>query len=324
VTNAARDSSTAATPRTPPFRKLGAYLRELRAPFLPSSALAVFVGTALACHRTGRWDWTTFLACVFGVCAIHAGANVLNDYCDHLSGNDALNNDFVRPFTGGSRLIQQGELRPGEVLGLGAVLLVTGAAAGAWLALRLGPGLLVFLALGLLAGIGYSIPRRGWAACGAGEATVAVAFGVLPVTGAFYAQTGFVTAQALFLALPVAVLIAAVLFINQFQDCRADAAVGKRHWVVRLGRRRASRVYVVLMALWAGLLLLGAATRILPPFLGWAALPGLLAIPASRRVLQHYDHPVALAPANAWTIAMHLLVCAALGVLLILTHRSTN
>ena len=32
-----------------------------------------------------------------------AGANVLNDYFDHRSGNDAINTDFVRPFTGGSR-----------------------------------------------------------------------------------------------------------------------------------------------------------------------------------------------------------------------------
>ncbi len=300
--------------------RLGAFVKELRAEFLPASALAVFVGTALAFYHTGRWDGWLFLECLLGVCALHAGANVLNDYFDHRSGNDAINTDFVRPFTGGSRLIQQGVLRPGEVLGLGVGLLVVGVGVGMHLIFRAGPVVVVFVALGLAAGIGYSIPRFGLAACGAGEATVALAFGVLPVTGAYYVQAGTVTAQALFLSLPVAVLIAAVLFVNQFQDSRADRAVGKCHWVVRLGLKRAARGYVVLMGLWVVLLLMGAATGRIPAFLAWAALPGLLAIPAARRVLRHYDHPAVLAPANVLTILMHTAVAVALGTMLVLAR----
>jgi 1,4-dihydroxy-2-naphthoate polyprenyltransferase len=297
-----------------------AFARELRAEFLPASALAVFVGAALAFYDTGHWHGWLFLVSVLGVCALHAGANVLNDYCDHRSGNDAINKDFIRPFTGGSRLIQQGVLRPNEVLGLGAALIGVGVGVGSYLAFRVGPGVLVFLALGVLAGVGYSIPRVGLAARGAGEATVALAFGVLPVVGAYYVQTGTVTARAVVISLPVAVLIAAVLFINQFPDSRADRAVGKRHWVVRLGPERAARVYVALMGLWVGLLLLGVGTGKIPPFLAWAALPGLLAIPASRRVLRHFDTPAAQAPAHALTILMHLLVTAALGTMLMLAR----
>jgi 1,4-dihydroxy-2-naphthoate octaprenyltransferase len=297
-----------------------AFAQELRAEFLPASALAVFVGAALAFYDTGHWRGWLFLVCVIGVCALHAGANVLNDYFDHRSGNDAINTDFIRPFTGGSRLIQRGVLRPNEVLGLGAALLGVGVGVGVYLVVQAGAGVLPFLALGVLAGVGYSIPRIGLAARGAGEATVALAFGVLPVTGAYYVQTGTVTARALVLSLPVAVLIAAVLFINQFPDSRADRAVGKRQWVVRLGLKRAARGYVALMGLWVGLLLLGAAAGMIPAFLAWAALPGLLAIPASRRVLRHFDTPAALAPAHALTILMHLAVTAALGTMLVLAR----
>jgi 1,4-dihydroxy-2-naphthoate octaprenyltransferase len=292
----------------------------LRAEFLPASALAVFVGAALAFHDTGLWSGWLFLVCVIGVCALHAGANVLNDYFDHRSGNDAINTDFIRPFTGGSRLIQQGVLRPNEVLGLGAALLGVGVGVGSYLAFRAGPGVLAFLALGVLAGVGYSIPLVGLAARGAGETTVALAFGVLPVTGAYFVQTGTVSVRALVLSLPVAVLIAAVLFINQFPDCRADRAVGKRHWVVRLGPARAARGYVVLMGLWIAILLLGAGSGLIPSFLAWAALPGLLAIPASRRLLRHCDTPAAQAPAHALTILMHLAVTVSLGTMLVLAR----
>lgn len=303
-------------------RAIWVYWRELRAPFLPASGLAVCLGASLVRYQTGRWDWPLVLACLFGVGALHAGANVLNDYGDHRSGNDATNTTFVRPFTGGSRLIQQGLLRPGAVLVYGLALLGLGTAVGLWLASRQGSGVLLFLAAGLAAGLGYSVPRIGWAANGAGEIVTGLAFGLLPVAGTCYLLGGAVPAEAILLALPVTLLIAAVLFINQFQDSPADAAAGKRHWVVRLGRRRAARVYVALIVLWMPLLLVGAAWRGLPDALGWALVPGILAPPAARLALRHYDHPAELAPANALTIALHHLVTAALCAILLLADRS--
>lgn len=297
--------------------RAGDWLRELRAPFLPSSAAAVFVGAALAWQRTGVWHWGLFVACLAGVGCLHAGANVLNDYGDHRGGSDALNTEFIHPFTGGSRLIQQGRMRPAEVLCLGAGLLCAGLAIGLALTLRRDPGLLPFLAAGLAAGIGYSLPRVGWAARGMGEVAIAIAFGILPVAGTYRVLTGAVTHEAFSTALPVAVLISAVLFVNQFPDARADAAAGKRHWVVRLGRRRAARVYAAMMALGPCLLPLGAALGLLPGALAWAALPGLLGIPAVRRVLRHYDAPDRMAPANALTIAVHLATCVLMGLLLL-------
>lgn len=65
------------------------------------------------------------------------------------------------------------------------------------------------------------------------------------------------------------------------------------------------------------LLPLGAALGLLPGALAWAALPGLLGIPAVRRVLRHYDAPDRMAPANALTIAVHLATCVLMGLLLL-------
>ena len=53
--------------------RAGDWLRELRAPFLPSSAAAVFVGAALAWQRTGVWHWGLFVACLAGVGCLHTG-----------------------------------------------------------------------------------------------------------------------------------------------------------------------------------------------------------------------------------------------------------
>ena len=167
-----------------------ALLYELRAAFLPASLLAVFMGTALAFYRTGRWHWPLFLACTAGVAAVHAGANVLNDYFDHIGGSDKVNTDFVRPFTGGRRLIQQGRLTPREVCTFGLALLAVGVAIGLSLVWWRGIGVLAFLAPAILVAAAYSVPRVGLAARGLGEVAVALVFGVLTVMGSFYVQTG--------------------------------------------------------------------------------------------------------------------------------------
>ncbi|MBN1556614.1 MAG: hypothetical protein JW951_00550, partial [Lentisphaerae bacterium] len=88
----------------------------MRAEFLPASGIAVLVGTALARYETGAADWGAAGLLLAAVLLIHAGGNTANDYFDHRSGNDAANTRFVRPFTGGSRMIQRGLLAPREVL----------------------------------------------------------------------------------------------------------------------------------------------------------------------------------------------------------------
>jgi len=295
---------------------------ELRAAFLPASLLAVFVGTALAFYRTGRWHWPLFLACIVGVAAVHAGANVLNDYFDHIGGSDTVNKDFVRPFTGGSRLIQQGRLTPREVRTFGLVLLGMGVAVGLSLAWRCGVGVLAFMVPAVAIAVWYSVPRVGLAALGLGEIAVALVFGVLTVMGSFYVQAGTVSREVFFVSLPLAVLVAAVLLINQFQDYAADRATGKRNWVVRLGRRRAARVYVCILALGVLLPIIEAVVGLAPAPLAWATLAAVLAYPAMLCARRHCEDSVRLTPANALTVGIHALVAVIAGSALVIARAT--
>jgi 1,4-dihydroxy-2-naphthoate octaprenyltransferase len=293
-------------------RKAWYLLRELRAEFLPASLVPVLVGASFALNRTGRWHAALFLWTLAGVGLVHLGANVLNDYCDHLSGNDARNRNFVRPFTGGSRLIQRGLLRPPEVLTLAVLLLALGTGAGLVIARRTGMPALALGVVGVAGGVAYSAAPFRLASRGLGELVIAVLFGVLPVVGAAYVQTRRISGEAAVVSLPIAVLIVAVLFVNQFQDMEADAAVGKRHWVVRLGRQRAARVYAVLMTVWVAILGLEVWSGILPRAAAWVLPVGLAGVPAVRVVLARHDRPRDIAPANALTVAIHLV--AGLGL----------
>jgi 1,4-dihydroxy-2-naphthoate octaprenyltransferase len=288
-------------------------LEELRAPFFMASAVPVLLGAALAHGHTGHLDWPLFLLTLAGVVLIHAGANTANDYYDHLSGNDAANTRYVRPFTGGSRLIQNGQLAPAHVLALSLCCFASGGLIGLYLMWQAGWGVALLGAAGIAGGFFYTAPPfkfgyRGW-----GEIIVALNFGVLPVAGAYYVQTHALPSALLLAALPIALLVTAILFINQFPDYEADRAVGKRNWVVRLGPARARPVYAALMLLWPLPIVAGVGLGLLP----WTTLFALVGLPpafaAIRIVWRHAEDPMRMVRANALTILIHLGVGLALA-----------
>lgn len=289
-------------------------LQELRAPFFTASLVPVLLGTALAFYHTGRCDIPLFLLTLAAMVLIHAGANVSNDYFDHVTGNDEANVDFVRPFTGGSRMIQKGLLLPREVLTLGLACFAAGSATGLYLVARAGPVILVLGIIGVLGGFLYSAPPVSLVSRGIGEIVIGINFGVLPVVGSYFVQTGRIRWEAVLVSIPVAVLISAILFINQFQDFEADKQVGKRNWVVRLGRRKATILFAVMMVIWVVPIIVGVLTGAVSSLCLIGLLPLIPAIKAVMTARQHYDHPQELAPANALTVVSHLVIGLLLAV----------
>ena len=84
--------------------------RMTRPAFLLVTVSAALVGIASAASCGCGFDLPAALATVLLACVAHAGANVLNDYHDARNGADAANTEGLYPFTGGSRLIQQGQV----------------------------------------------------------------------------------------------------------------------------------------------------------------------------------------------------------------------
>jgi len=287
--------------------KISIVLRELRAEFLPASVTPVLLGAAMAHARTGEFDGFLFALTLLGVAFIHLASNVANDYFDHLSGNDILNTQFVRPFTGGSRLIQEGLIKPRAVLALSLVLCAAAIAIGAVLTALRGPYIVLLGAIGIVGGFFYVAPPINFARRGLGEAVIGLNFGVLTVIGTYFVQTRTVSAESLVASLPLAGLIAAVVFINEFQDMNADARVGKRTLVVRMGLPRAAGFFGALALASYAPIVIGAALRLMPPtsLLGLATLPLMLKAVSTARA--KYASPRELAPANALTVLGHAL-----------------
>lgn len=297
-------------------RKVKSWIKELRAPFFTASAVSIFLGTAIAWAKTEIFHLEYFLLTLLGGLLLHAGTNVLNDYFDHKSGNDQINLEFVRPFSGGSRMIQLGLLTPLEVLGGAIIFFFLGGLIGLYLVLERGIFILLLGFIGILSGLFYSWPPLNWGSRGIGEILVGFNYGVLMSLGAFYVQTQKIALEPIIASLPVCFLIAAVLYINEFPDYQADKTVGKMTLVVRLGRKKAIFGFIVLIVLTYLSIVIGVTLSILPlaTLVGLASLPFFLkAIKLSQKF---HEKSFDLAPANAFTVMGHLIT----GLLLILSY----
>jgi 1,4-dihydroxy-2-naphthoate octaprenyltransferase len=221
------------------------YLRALRLPFLTGSLFPVAAATALAYFMGHSCNLFFFGLTVLGVAALHLGANLLNDYYDAF-GSDPLNL-HVTPFSGGSRVIQNRELGPATVKTMAYLWLTLGVGCGLSLVYLGRPWVAFIGLLGLGAAFCYSASPVQLMSGGLGELLIFLAFGPLLSWGTYYVQTGKLSLVGAVVGLPLAFLITAIIWINEFPDLEADMAAAKRHLVVRLGLKSSRLVYAALM-----------------------------------------------------------------------------
>jgi 1,4-dihydroxy-2-naphthoate octaprenyltransferase len=278
---------------------------------LPAAVAPVLVGSALAVHD-GTFDGAAFACALLGAIFIQVGTNLSNDYSDARRGADA--EDRLGPV----RVTAGGLVPPRQVLQATYVSFGLAVACGVYLIVVAGPVLLAIGAASIVAGVLYTGGPRPYGYEGLGEVFVFLFFGLVAVTGSYYVQIQHLPWEAFALAVPVGLLAAAILVVNNVRDVDSDRRAGKRTLAVRLGRDRARTMYA--------LLLLGAFVLAQVPWLAgsltpWLLLPLLLAPLAAslaRTVRAHADGPT-LNGALARTGMLQLGFCLLLGAGILLS-----
>lgn len=285
------------------------WIKALRAEFLTASLVPVTLGIAVAWAEGSRVHWLYAILTLVGVSFLHLGANLANDYFDHTSRNDEVN-QTPTPFSGGSRVIQEGLLRPRTILTASIVFCCLGLVLGLYLNHERPGNMVLALGLvGLFCGFFYSASPLRLGYRGVGELLVAISFGPLVVIGSYYVQTGALAWSPLWPSLAVALLIFEVLYINEFPDYEADKEVGKRTLVVILGRERGWYVYAAALAgvyLW--ILVAATVVDLMPAWCLLALVTLPIAIWAVWVARTRLDRVYEMLPANACTIILHLVI----------------
>jgi 1,4-dihydroxy-2-naphthoate octaprenyltransferase len=281
---------------------------------LPAAAAPVLVGTAYA-ETLGTFRPLTFIATLLGALLIQIGTNLSNDYSDARRGADT--EDRLGPV----RVTAGGLVPPKQVLTATYVAFGLAVLVGVYLIVTAGWQILLIGVLSILAGVLYTGGPRPYGYEGLGEVFVFLFFGLVAVTGTFFAQVETFTWESFVLAIPVGLLATAILMVNNTRDLETDRRAGKKTLAVRLGREKARLGYALLIYVafaTAPLAWLLGGDHLTPwLLLPWLALP--LAAPVVRVVRNRVDGP-SLNGALAKTGMLQLVFCVLLSVGLLLSR----
>ncbi|MGB3099005.1 MAG: 1,4-dihydroxy-2-naphthoate polyprenyltransferase [Solirubrobacterales bacterium] len=273
---------------------------------LPAALAPVFVGTAAALQEIQHpssvlgiddFRWGTFIAALIGALFIQIGTNLANDYSDAKRGADTV--DRLGPV----RVTASGLAAPSRVLYATWAAFGVAALAGLYLGIEVGWEIIGIGIISIAAGVLYTGGPKPYGYEGLGEVFVFVFFGLVAVNGSYYVQLEQLDLAPFLLSIPIGLLSAAILVVNNVRDIDTDRRAGKRTLAVRLGRERTRELYtamIVLSYLLLPLVLL-AGSRWAPALVALASAP--LALAPLRAVRTKTDGP-ALNAALAGTGAL--------------------
>lgn len=289
--------------------KANAWVLAIRPRTLPAAVAPVLVGTALAFADNGLKVFPA-LAALMGALLLQVGVNLANDYFDYVKGIDT--SDRLGPV----RVTQSGLIPPNRVRAVMVLVFTLAAAVGLYLVAAGGWPILLAGCAAITAALSYSGGPYPLASHGLGDIFVFIFFGLVAVCGTYYVQVHHITVLTGLMAVPLGLLITAILVVNNLRDINTDRRAGKNTLAVLLGEQGTRIEYILLIAVAYLLPLLFWLARLLPAggLLPLASLP--LAISWIRVVMKSEGSALnkALAGTAKTTLVYSLLL--SLGIIL--------
>ena len=287
--------------------KIFTWLVIMRLPFLTATFIPIFVGAAVANLSGFPVDWGWLGLTLLGGSLLHIGTNTANDYFDHTSGTDEANYNYMVPFSGGSRSIQMGLISAKGMLTVAIVSFALSAVVGIPLIQKAGMPVLWLGLIGFFSGLFYTAPPFRFASRkGLGELIIGLNFGPLMVAGSTLVQTGKLLPEAFLAGIPIGLLVAAIVYVNEFPDHDGDKATGKDTLIVVFGPEKARIGYVLLVAGAFISIIVMALNGTFPMLTLIALVASYFGVRAIQVLYKYYDDRL-LQPANAGTINMHFI-----------------
>jgi 1,4-dihydroxy-2-naphthoate polyprenyltransferase len=245
----------------------GVWVAASRPRTLPAAVAPVVVGSAMAGHDH-QFDPAAAGLCLGFALLVQVGTNFANDYYDFVHGADTAAR------VGPTRAVAAGLVSPDVMRRAMAAVFAVAFTVGLGLIHWGGPWMLAVGVASILCGIAYTGGPWPLGYHGLGDVFVFVFFGLVAVTTTYFVQAGRISAHAALAAVPVGLLAANILLVNNYRDAETDAAANKRTLVVRFGRGYARAQFAASLIGALAVPLAFKATGY-----GWACLLPLLVAP---------------------------------------------
>ncbi len=232
------------------------------------SVIPPILGTVLAVLGNPGLEinWFRFILTVIGCVTVHSGANLLSDYYDYKVRVD-------REGTyGSSGLLVDKIMQPGQILKGGVIAISVALGIGLYLVF-VTPNpvfLLGVIFIGGIFAVFYTANPFAFKYNALGDIAVFISFGSAMVLGAYYVQAHRFSWAPVLYALPIALLVDAILHSNNLRDIENDEAVDIKTIPILVGEKVSKWMYyglilgayllILILIVWAGLPMLSLLT----------------------------------------------------------------
>jgi len=220
----------------------------------------IFGATIAVLENPGlKLHWFRLLLTIIGCMTAHAGANLLSDYFDYKTRVD-------REGTfGSSGILVEKIMRPDQILRGASVAFLIALTIGIYLVFVTPNGtfLLWLILIGGVLGIFYTAEPLAFKYRAMGDMAVFISFGSAMVLGAYYVQAHHFSWGPVLYALPIALLVDAILHGNNMRDIQNDREVDIKTIPILIGENFSKDMYyglifgayvlTLILIVWAGL-----------------------------------------------------------------------
>ena len=269
-----------------PPKGMNLWLMASRAYSFPASIIPVLFGSMLAVVLNPglQFNFVNFLLTLIGCVFVQIGTNIINDIFDYDKGIDKEDKDLGIPH-GGSMVLSLGYVSMKQMKTWAVISLTVAFLIGLYLYTQAGSWILYLSLFGLLSAIFYTAKPIALKYKALGDIQVIISFGLGMTLGAYIVQTGTFSYMPLLFAIPLGLLIDAILHSNNIRDIKFDGKFGVKTLPILIGEKLSIKLFYV-MVLGAYLtLIIFVALKLLP----WFALLSLITLPMALKLVKMTD-----------------------------------
>ncbi|MUV39245.1 UbiA prenyltransferase domain-containing protein [Lentibacillus sp. JNUCC-1] len=286
--------------------------RLLRPHTLTASFVPVFIGTMIAFYVTGTLHGLLFAAMLIAAMLIQSATNMFNEYYDFVRG---LDND--KSVGIGGTIVRDG-IAPRTVLSLALAFFGIAVLLGIYISIETSWWVALIGAVGMLIGYLYTGGPVPIAYTPFGEFFSGFLMGTVIIGISYFIQTGTVTSDVIWISVPTAIFIGAILLANNIRDLDGDKENGRKTIAILLGRPKAIVLLAVMFTVAYGLTVIYVILGILPIL----SLIVLLSAKKAADVIQNFKGktmPIEMMPAMVATGKTNSLFGLLLGLSLLIS-----
>lgn len=215
------------------------WLEATRPKTLPASFIPVMIGSSLA-YFYGSFDLAVSIIALVCSVLIQITTNFFNEIYDFKRGAD------TKDRLGPKRMVASGIITPRQMTIVTLLLVLFTFALGLIIVYKAGWVILLMGVLSLCFAFVYTGGPYPLAYKGIADIFVLIFFGLVAVSGTFYAITGYFNTAAIVAGITPGLFSMNILGVNNIRDIDTDKTVGKNTLAVRLGKESAINLYMIL------------------------------------------------------------------------------